>query len=68
MQGALDMTAIMISHALQFGMPLPKICSALSDLRFEPLGATDDPDVPTCSSIGDYLAKKLAHDYLSTNP
>ena len=67
MQGALDMTAIMISHALQFGMPLSKICNALIDMRFEPLGMTDDPDVPTCSSIGDYIAKKLAHDYPSAS-
>lgn len=63
LQGALDMTAIMISHALQFGMPVSKICSALIDMRFDPMGMTDDPDVPNCSSIGDYIAKKLAHDY-----
>lgn len=64
LQGALDMVAIMISHALQFGMPLSKICTALSDLRFEPMGMTDDPDVPSCQSIGDYISKKLTHDYL----
>lgn len=64
-QGALDMTAIMISHALQFGMPISKVASALIEMRFDPMGMTDDPDVPTCSSIGDYVAKKLAHDYPS---
>ena len=63
LQGAFDTVAIMISHALQFGMPLSKVCSALNDIRFVPMGMTDDPDVPRCNSVSDYVAKKLAHDY-----
>lgn len=32
--------------------------------RYEPYGQTNDPDIPTCESIGDYIAKRLARDYL----
>ena len=64
LQGAFDTVSIMISHALQFGMPVDKVCSALVNIRFMPMGHTDDPDVPRCDSISDYVAKKLAFDYL----
>lgn len=65
MQGVLDGLAIMISHALQYGMPLSEVVSALGGLRFEPMGTTGDEDVTFAASICDYIAKKLAHDYPS---
>lgn len=67
LQGVLDGMAIMISHALQYGMPLADVVDALEDMRFEPFGMTNDPDVPSASSLCDYIAKKLKHDYGETN-
>jgi ribonucleoside-diphosphate reductase alpha chain len=62
--GLLDLLSIAISLGLQHGVPLQTFVAAFTDQRFEPLGTTDDPDVPSASSVGDYLARRLAHDWL----
>jgi ribonucleoside-diphosphate reductase alpha chain len=63
MQGILDGLAIMISHALQYGVPLGEITKSLKGMRFEPFGMTTDEDVPAAQSVCDYIALKLEHDY-----
>lgn len=35
-------------------------------MRFEPAGMTDDPDLRIASSLVDYIFRRLAVDYLST--
>jgi ribonucleoside-diphosphate reductase alpha chain len=38
---------------------------AFTNMRFEPAGMTDDPDIRFASSIMDYLFRRLALDYLT---
>ena len=53
-----------ISVGLQYGIPLEFYVSKFSNLRFEPAGMTDDPDVRIATSVMDYLFRRLALDYL----
>lgn len=47
------------SLSLQFGLPLREAVSRFHGMRFEPMGATNNPDIPECSSIVDYVARYL---------
>jgi ribonucleoside-diphosphate reductase alpha chain len=62
--GIMDAFSISISLGLQHGVPLETFVAKFAEMRFEPLGMTDDPDVPTVTSVGDYLARRLAADWL----
>ena len=50
--------------ALQHGVPLETYVEKFTNLRFEPAGMTDDPDVRMAQSIMDYVFRRLALDYL----
>lgn len=50
---------IVISIALQHGVPLRDITGKLAHIRFEPSGPTSNPDIPMASSIVDYMARYL---------
>jgi ribonucleoside-diphosphate reductase alpha chain len=63
--GLMDLLSIAISLGLQHGVPLETFVAKFADMRFEPMGMTDDPEVPTATSVGDYLARRLAADWLS---
>ena|SRR6185295_11934731 len=59
-RGLLDGLAITISIALQYGVPLEVMTSALKNISFEPNGAVDgNPLVERCTSIMDYLVRAL---------
>jgi ribonucleoside-diphosphate reductase alpha chain len=45
-------------------VPLETYVSKFTNLRFEPAGMTDDPDVRMAQSIMDYIFRRLALDYL----
>lgn len=62
--GLMDAFSIVLSLALQYGVPAEVIVSKLKDLRFEPFGWTDDPDIPEASSIMDWVARRMALDNL----
>lgn len=64
LDGMVDGWAIMVSKALQFGMPLEKVVKLFAGRRSEPSGPTGDPDVPVCTSIQDYVVRKLASVFL----
>ena len=64
--GLMDLLSIAISLGLQHGVPLEEFVAKFRNQRFEPMGVTDDPDVPHASSVGDYLARRLAQDWLDT--
>ena len=49
--------ALMISLALQRGVPLADITDKLTGLKFEPAGVTGDRKYPMVSSFCDYLAR-----------
>ena len=62
--GVMDAFSIAISIALQYGVPLEAFTSKFVNMRFEPAGLTDDPDVRMAQSIMDYIFRRLALDYL----
>ena len=43
--GIMDAFAISISYGLQYGVPLRAFVEAFTNMRFEPAGMTDDPDI-----------------------
>ena len=49
---------------LQYGVPLETYVSKFTNMRFDPAGMTDDPDVRISSSVMDYLFRRLALDFL----
>lgn len=62
--GLMDAFSIAISIALQHGVPLETYVEKFTNLRFEPAGMTDDPDVRMAQSIMDYVFRRLALDYM----
>lgn len=62
--GLMDLLSTAISLGLQHGVPLEAFVAKFKGTRFEPMGPTDDPNIPTAASVGDYLARRLAHDWL----
>src|SRR5688500_13082229 len=63
--GVMDAFSIAISIALQHGVPLETYVQKFTNLKFEPAGLTDDPDIRMSQSIMDYIFRRLALDYLS---
>ena len=63
--GVMDAFSIAVSIGLQYGVPLETYVSKFTNLRFEPAGLTDDPDVRMSQSIMDYIFRRLALDYLT---
>jgi ribonucleoside-diphosphate reductase alpha chain len=62
--GVMDAFSMSISVGLQYGIPLEFYVQKFANLRFEPAGMTDDPDVRIATSVLDYLFRRLALDYL----
>jgi ribonucleoside-diphosphate reductase alpha chain len=60
----MDAFSIAISIALQHGVPLETYVSKFTNMRFEPAGLTDDPDIRMAQSVMDYIFRRLALDYL----
>ncbi len=52
------------SLSLQHGLSLREAVDRFKGMRFEPMGATSNPDVPEASSIVDYIARYLEHHFL----
>ncbi|NBO97890.1 MAG: vitamin B12-dependent ribonucleotide reductase, partial [Actinobacteria bacterium] len=65
--GIMDAFAKSISYGLQYGVPMRAFIEAFVNTRFEPAGMTDDPDIRMASSIVDYLFRRLAVEYLTTD-
>jgi len=65
LSGVMDAFSMAISIALQYGVPLETYVSKFVNMRFEPSGMTDDPDVRIATSVVDYLFRRLALDHLS---
>jgi len=62
--GVMDAFSIAISVGLQYGIPLESYVGKFTNMRFEPAGLTDDPDVRIASSVMDYIFRRLALDNL----
>jgi ribonucleoside-diphosphate reductase alpha chain len=64
LSGVMDAFAIAVSLGLQYGVPLEVYVAKFVNMIFEPNGLTDDKDVRIAQSLVDYLARRLAIDYL----
>ena len=62
--GMMDAFSIAVSVGMQYGVPLETYVSKFTNMRFEPAGLTDDPDVRLAQSIVDYIFRRLALDFL----
>src|SRR5690348_10086507 len=62
--GVMDAFSIAISVGLQYGVPLETYVSKFTNMRFEPAGMTDDPDIRMAASVVDYIFRRLALDFL----
>lgn len=65
MSGIMDAFAKSISYGLQYGVPLRAFVEAFVNMRFEPAGMTDDPEIRFASSVMDYLFRRMAVEYMS---
>ena len=63
--GIMDAFAISVSHGLQYGVPLEAFVEKFTNMRFEPAGMTDDPDIRIATSLVDYIFRRLAVEYLA---
>jgi ribonucleoside-diphosphate reductase alpha chain len=62
--GMMDAFSIAVSVGLQYGVPLETYVSKFTNMRFEPAGMTDDPDIRIATSVMDYIFRRLALDHL----
>ncbi|MBV9207397.1 MAG: hypothetical protein JO037_18795, partial [Actinobacteria bacterium] len=62
--GVMDAFSMAVSVGLQYGIPLDSYVGKFTNMRFEPAGLTDDPDIRIASSVMDYIFRRLALDYL----
>jgi len=65
LSGIMDAFSIAVSVGLQYGVPLQDYASKFINMKFEPSGMTNDPDIRFASSIVDYVFRRLAMDHLS---
>ncbi len=64
LRGLTDTIAIELSLLLQYGAPVQDIVDQFRGQTYAPLGDTSNPDIPTCSSIIDYVVQWLAFRFL----
>jgi ribonucleoside-diphosphate reductase alpha chain len=64
LSGIMDAFSIAVSVGLQYGVPLEDYASKFINMKFEPSGMTDDPDIRFASSLVDYVFRRLALDHL----
>jgi ribonucleoside-diphosphate reductase alpha chain len=62
--GIMDAFSISVSLGLQHGVPLATYVRKYGNMRFEPAGITDDPELRIATSLVDYIFRRLAVDYL----
>ena len=62
--GLMDLYASALSTGLRYRVPLADLVQSGLGLRFAPDGRTDDPDIPRVGSVADYVARRLAIDWL----
>jgi ribonucleoside-diphosphate reductase alpha chain len=60
----MDAFSISVSLGLQHGVPLATYVRKYTNMRFEPAGITDDPELRIATSLVDYIFRRLAVDYL----
>jgi ribonucleoside-diphosphate reductase alpha chain len=64
MRGMMNAYATAISLGLQYGVPLEVFVNKFSYMRFDPEGATGNPDIPFAKSMPDYIMRWLASQFI----
>jgi len=64
LSGIMDAFSIAVSIALQYGVPLEAYVEKFINMKFEPSGMTNDPDIRFATSLVDYVFRRLALDHL----
>ncbi len=64
LSGLMDAFATSISVGLQYGMPLRDYVRKFSHMRFEPMGMTENREIPMAQSIVDYIFRWLASQFM----
>jgi hypothetical protein len=62
--GLVSTYAMALSMGLRHRVPLPELIRPGLDQEFMPNGRTDDPEIPRVRSAVDYVARRLAIDWL----
>jgi ribonucleoside-diphosphate reductase alpha chain len=57
--GLMDAVALLTSVSMQYGVPLADIVRKMKNTRFEPSGMTGNKDIPTATSLLDYVYRWL---------
>jgi len=65
--GIMDAFSILVSLGLQHGVPLATYVRKYTNMRFEPAGITDDAELRIATSLIDYIFRRLALDYLTSD-
>ena len=63
LRGLLDVIGIQASLLFQNGILLQDIAAKFQDTSFEPAGHTDNPEIPECSSLADYIFRWMAREF-----
>jgi len=63
--GLMDTIALLMSMAMQYGVPMGSLLDKLKNSRFEPYGMTRNPSVPTATSLVDYIARYLEQRFIT---
>jgi ribonucleoside-diphosphate reductase alpha chain len=63
MKGLARCWATCFSLCLQYGVPIDALTGKFRFFRFEPAGATDDPDIPIAQSIVDYVCHWIEQEF-----
>ncbi|MFN0011884.1 MAG: hypothetical protein ACKVS8_09605 [Phycisphaerales bacterium] len=56
------------SLAIQYGLPISEAVARFKGMRFEPMGATSNPEIPETLSIVDYVARFLELNVHASRP
>ncbi len=65
LSGLMDAFALTVSIGLQYGVPLKVLVSKFINSRFEPMGWTDNEEIPVAKSIMDYIFRWMAFKFLA---
>lgn len=63
LSGLMDSFAVLLSFALQYGVPLERLISKFRGTKFEPAGVTNNPDIWMTTSVMDYIFRWLDKEF-----
>lgn len=66
LSGMMDGLAMAVSVGLQYGVPLETFVAKYINSSFDPAGMTTDVDIRIAKSLLDYMFRRLAIEYLTT--